>query len=94
MDSIYIKRKRLQNFYDELIRKQNQLVQNLEEVSKPLRMTEWNDNVYDICKERLNIHIKSINDLLDQIETAKEFVNDTLDKFDEYIKLSGVKLKF
>lgn len=94
MESIYIERDRLQSFYNKLDKMQKDIYRNLEEASKPLRVTQWNDNVYALCKERLNAHIKSINDLFDQIETAKELIQNTLIRFDEYIEESKKELDF
>ena len=88
-----IYRDRLQSYYDFLVSRKNQIIDNIEFITHKFRNFNWDDKVYDLCRDELNKHIQTLNTLLVEIMSAEQLLKDTLEKFDEYYKFSDKELK-
>ena len=84
-----IYRERLQIYYDFLSSRRKQIIDNIESITNKFRNFIWDDKIYYVCKEEINEHITTLNKLLIEIQSAEQLLKDTLEKFDEYYKLSG-----
>lgn len=75
------------SFKNKLNSQKNTLEGNLTILIRQFESLEWQDNIREITKETLNLHIDTISRLIENINSDIAHISKLIDKLDEYFVL-------
>lgn len=75
------------SFKNKLNSQKNTLEGNLTILIRQFESLEWQDNIREITKETLNLHIDTISRLIESINSDIAHISKLIDKLDEYFVL-------